>query len=222
MPAPLLDEARRFLAGSLRGKHAANETIHPWRKGWEFAYLHSMRVERIACKLHEDEGSPLATEDLELLRLAAILHDVGRLEDRQNHAQRGARIAAAWLAANPALAGQVRQPAVLLDLIAQHSVKDQPAPNNLHAFLRDADLLDEIGVLSVFMAGNRVNHTSPFFFHDLRERLVQHEIPFCERVYAQLNTPAGREYLRQKQTYIEMTIAQLDIELDGGERYIVG
>ena len=222
MPAPLLDEARKFLAGALRGKHSANETIHPWRKGWEFAYLHSMRVERITCKLHEAEGSPLSAEEFELLRLAAILHDVGRLEDRQNHAQRGARITAAWLEANPALASQVRQPAALLDLIAKHSVKDQPAPDALHAFLRDADLLDEIGILSVFMAGNRVNHTSPFFFHDLRDRLVQNEIPFCERVYHQLNTPAGREYLRQKQAYIEMTIAQLDIELDGGGRYIEG
>jgi hypothetical protein len=101
----------------------------------------------------------------------------------------------------------------LLSLIAHHSEKDIPGPDLLHGILKDTDTLDEIGAVSIWMATNWLDRTSPDFLADLLERLRMVEIPFCERTLSQLNTPAAQGILRQKQQFIQTFIVQLESEL---------
>ena len=93
----LLNEARQFLVEYLRGKQQAYERTHPWRQDWEFAVMHALRVETYVNKILQREPHDLSERDLRLLRLAAILHDIGRMESTDKHASLGAEIVAVWL-----------------------------------------------------------------------------------------------------------------------------
>jgi uncharacterized protein len=213
MRVDILKQARYFLIAFLRSKHNPLVTKHPWRNEWEFAVLHSLRVEAYVQRILEREQHNLDHDDIVLLRLAAILHDIGRFEETDNHAETGAAIVNKWLQTQPALKNEISCVETLLGLIASHSEKEQPEEDYGKAVLKDADILDEIGILSVFMAANWVNHQSPFFFHQLRDRLVEFEIPFCERALAKLNTLGGKAMLNKKRAFIQMLITQLDDEL---------
>lgn len=218
-PAPdIFTAARRCLLACIRGKTAIRETRHPWRKRWEFVYFHSLRVDAICQKLLAVEAPDLPPTEVTALRLAAILHDAGRMDDRENHARLGAQLVGAWLQARPDLAALVSSPERVVELIARHSEKDVPGPDLGCALIKDADALDEIGAFSMLMAANWLDRDSPFFYYELPERLEKYELPFCERTAARLQTGAARAYLASKQRFIESVIAQFALELEGVER----
>ncbi len=209
--SPLLDEARAHLAAALHGKRNPSESQHPWRKEWEFAVLHSLRVESYVVKILARQSHPLSPAEVELLQLAAILHDIARMDQRQGHALAGAALAREWLRAQRSLPEEAQ--ARVVELIAVHSNKQEAEPDFGKAVLKDADTLDEIGAMSIFMSSNWLEHQSPFFFHRLRQRLVEVELPFCERAMGVLHTPGAKEILQEKKAFIGHFIAQLSDEL---------
>jgi uncharacterized protein len=101
----------------------------------------------------------------------------------------------------------------VVELIADHSNKDRNDSDVGNAVLKDADILDEVGAMSIFMAGNWLDTGSPFFFYDLRQRLLEIEIPFCDRQLSRLRTAAAKKLLNDKKTFVESFIAQLGDEL---------
>jgi uncharacterized protein len=214
MSTALLEDARNYLIEFLRGKPNAFETKHLWRKDWEFAVLHSLRVEAYVLKILAAEAQRLSESEVGLLRLAAILHDLGRIEMRAGHAQRGAEIASEWLGEHTAGILTGAEVERVVDLIAVHSNKSEPDPDFSKAVLKDADTLDEIGVMSIFMSANWIEAQSPFFFHHLKQRLIEYELPFCERKMGILNTQGAKEILRAKKAFIEGFIAQMSDELE--------
>jgi uncharacterized protein len=215
MPTQILDEARLFLVNSLRGRSNVIESRHPWRRGWEFAVLHTLRVETYTTRILSRENHPLPAAEVTLLRLAAILHDIARLEKREEHAKLGAEIARKWLLESHLPDNDVKR---VVEMIADHSNKAGPEPDYPKAVLKDADTLDEIGAMSIFMAATWVDMRSPFFFHDLRQRLIDVEIPFCERKLGILNTRGAKEILQEKKAFMENFIAQITDELQADAR----
>jgi uncharacterized protein len=213
MPAPILDEARIFLVNSLRGRRNETESRHPWRRGWEFAVLHSLRVEAYTTRILARDHHSLSKEEITLLRLAAILHDISRLENREEHAKLGAEIAGRWLIESSSTSLFEKDVQRVVEMIADHSNKTGPEPDYSKAVLKDADTLDEIGMMSIFMAANWVEPQSPFFFHNLRQRLVDVEIPYCERKLGILNTKGAKEILQEKKSFLENFISQINDEL---------
>jgi uncharacterized protein len=213
MPTSILDEARAFLVNSLRGRHTEIESRHPWRKGWEFAVLHSLRVESYVTRILARENHSLSEEKVVLLRLAAILHDIGRLEKREEHAMLGAETTKRWLTESSSTHLTENEVERVVEMIADHSNKADPETDYSKAVLKDADTLDEIGMMSIFMAVNWVEKQSPFFFHNLRHRLLEAEIPFCETKLKILNTEGAREILQEKKAFLENFIIQIDDEL---------
>lgn len=216
MPPDILEDARLYVFESLKGRKNISESKHPWRVGWEFAVLHSLRVESYVTKILARESHPLPERERILLRLAAILHDICRLERREDHAQRGAEVAGKWLqgyAGQPLEAAEIDR---VVEWIADHSNKGVREQEFHKAVLKDADTLDEIGLMSVFMAANWVETRSPFFFYDLHQRLIDVELPFCDQKLAILNTRGAREILQEKKAFIESCIAQIadEVELD--------
>jgi HD superfamily phosphodiesterase len=211
MSTNILTDARAYLVNSFKGKQNGFETKHPWRKGWEFAVLHSLRVESYALKILARERRSLSAHEVVLLRLSAILHDLARMEDVENHAKLGAEIAEPWLREHPILtSGDVDR---VLESIADHSNKRSKEQDFCKAVLKDADTLDEIGVMSIFMAGNWLDRGSAFFFYELRQRLVEFEIPFCDKQLSILNTGGARKILNEKKAFIENFVAQLTDEV---------
>jgi hypothetical protein len=213
MSKNILDEARAYLIHSLKGKHNGFETRHPWRKEWEFAVLHSLRVESYVLRILARENHSLSEHEIILLRLAAILHDIARLDKRENHAISGAEIVEKWLQDHAGYNLSSSDTARVIELIADHSNKSVREQDFSKAVLKDADTLDEIGVMSIFMTSNWLEPRSPFFFYDLRQRLIEFELPFCDRKLAVLNTVGAKEILLAKKAFIENFIAQLTDEL---------
>jgi HD superfamily phosphodiesterase len=213
MADSILEEARLFLVDSLRGRPNGVESRHPWRTGWEFAVLHSLRVETYTTRILAQDNHSLSEKEITLLRLAAILHDISRLEKREEHAKLGAETAKRWLSESASTRLPDREVETVVEMIADHSNKAGPEPDYSRAVLKDADTLDEIGMMSVFMAANWVDRQSPFFFYDLRHRLVDAEIPFCEGKLMILNTNGAREILQQRKAFLEKFIAQINDEL---------
>lgn len=213
MPTQILEEARLFLVNSLRDKNNENESRHPWRKDWEFAVLHSLRVETYVTRILKQDQHSLSEEEITLLRLAAILHDINRLGKREEHAKLGAETTQKWL--RESSSAQLLEDDVerVVEMIADHSDKTSPEPDYAKAVLKDADTLDEIGMMSVFMAANWVDPQSPFFFHDVRQRLIDAEIPYCEKKLTILNTKGAREILQERKEFLENFVAQIDDEL---------
>ena len=129
------------------------------------------------------------------------------------HARLGAEIAQKWLIDSSHSALSANDVERVVEMIADHSNKADPEPDISKAILKDADTLDEIGVMSIFMAANWVETNSPFFFHNLRQRLIDVEIPFCERKLAILNTRGAKEILLEKKAFMQTFIAQITDEL---------
>ena len=159
------------------------------------------------------EEHTLSEHEITLLRLAAILHDIARLDHGENHAQLGAEITAKWFERNLDYRLQSAETVQVLEMIADHSRKDVPEQDFSKAVLKDADNLDEIGVMSIFMTSNWLETQSPFFFHKLRQRLIEVELPFCDKKLSILNTAGAKQILREKKSFVESFIVQLTDEL---------
>jgi uncharacterized protein len=89
MSNDILYQAREYLVAFLRGKSNGLETRHPWRREWQHVVLHSLRVESYVVRLLDGEPHSLTEIERRSLRLAAILHDIGRLEKQRIMLQLG-------------------------------------------------------------------------------------------------------------------------------------
>ncbi len=111
--------------------------------GWD----HSQRVHKLCMHIGQVERA-----DLEVLEIAAYLHDVGRpYEDASRggvcHAQKGAEIARELLAEYPV---SDNQKANIIHCIRSHRFRGNLRPETLEAkVLFDADKLDAIGAVGI-------------------------------------------------------------------------
>ena len=101
-----------------------------------------MRVYRWAIKLQSKLGG-----DLDIIVLAALLHDVG-WDDERPHGEVGAEIAVNYL---DSLGVDPQKIAKIGEIIMIHEEKDTDADLSLECrIVMDADLLDEVGAISVW------------------------------------------------------------------------
>lgn len=123
-------EARRL--------HADADSAH--------SFEHVLRVLALAERLGAAEGA-----DLEIVRAAALLHDVARIEAGSRglcHAELGAQRAREILAGRPA-----DRVEAVAQAIASHRFRRKTAPPSLEAMvLYDADKVDAIGAIGVARA----------------------------------------------------------------------
>lgn len=217
MNEEVLNEGKRFLISYLKDKTIDYEVYHPWRKNWEFIVLHSLRVEGYVSKLMSSEEHNLSQDEVLITRLAAILHDIGRIHRREQHALLGRDIVYNWLKENQEINEIIKDSDRLLYLIEKHSDKEDNDQDYCLKILRDADVLDEIGILSIFMTSNRIDRNNPYFFNLLSDRLENIEINYCEKALKLLNTESARLMLEEKRKFITSFIDQLKDELYGTE-----
>jgi uncharacterized protein len=185
---------------------------------------HTERVYRLCLRIGRREGA-----DLGVLKLAALLHDIGReAEDRSHgricHGRSGAAQARDILARLGCDAATVR---AVVHCIASHRFRRGGAPRTLEArVLFDADKLDSIGAVGVGRAflfagevGARlhdkridVRKTKPYTREDTayREYLVK-----LRHVKDRMTTRAGRRLAADRHRYMAGFFARLNKETDG-------
>ncbi|WP_406670122.1 HD domain-containing protein [Methanolobus sp. ZRKC4] len=107
---------------------------------------HIERVENTCVKIHEKEGGNIQT-----LRLAALLHDIGIVKEHQeggNHAEYGAEIAREFLSSEGADSNVINH---VTSCIRTHRFSRGMKAETIEAcILQDADRLDALGAVGIF------------------------------------------------------------------------
>ena len=130
----LIDRTRKFVSEVLKDEPSTHDMSH------------IDRVESVCIKLHEHEGG-----DVKILRLAALLHDVGIVKEHNeggNHAEYSADIAREFLSRAGADDGMVDH---VTSCILTHRFSRGLKAESIEAqILQDADRIDALGAIGIF------------------------------------------------------------------------
>ena len=126
-------------------KNYAQQTLSNHRAS--HAWDHTQRVYRLCLRIGEKEGA-----DLVVLKIAALLHDIGRNHQDENkgqicHAQKGAEISRELLKDYPLPQDKIDN---IIHAIRSHRFRGDCRPESIEAkVLFDADKLDAIGAIGI-------------------------------------------------------------------------
>lgn len=187
-------------------------------------WSHTERVFKVAMKIAEKVGA-----DLEVVGIAALLHDIGREEqDRSKgsicHAESGARLARTLLME---LAIEEEKVCRVLHCIETHRFRGSQRPQSIEAkILFDADKLDSIGAVGIGRAfqfagevGARlhngqidVHQTESYTIEDTAFR--EFSVKLC-RVKDSMLTEEGKKIAEERHRFMEQFFQRLNDEVEG-------
>lgn len=174
---------------------------YPFRSRYE----HTLRVYRWAIKLQAILGG-----DLEVITLAALLHDVGWEEERP-HGEVGAEMAVEYLLSigyeDEVKIGRIGE------IIRLHSYKDTTEPLSLECqIVMDADLLDEVGAISILWDSMATAINDEASYKRAYQRIKNYYRINITKIKRCKTEPAKKEYARRMKL-IETYLDQLEKEL---------
>ena len=211
----VVDEAKSFLISYLRGKENTEDRAYPWKESWEYVVRHSFRVESYAAELITATGG-IPENDALLIRTAAVLHDIGSLDDRKNHAKIGASVVKTWTTNKRSFSDHFDIKA-LAKLIAGHQKKDPKEKDIRMALLCDADLLDGVGAMSIFMMAHKASPSSYDYPKQVMEIMDTEGLDSLKKKRGKLATEAGKAFFDKKAEFVESFYRELKDELKGTE-----
>jgi uncharacterized protein len=185
---------------------------------------HTERVYRLCMHIGQVEKA-----DVEVLAIAAYLHDVGRSSEDESkgttcHATKGAEIATTLLATYP-LSDERKQNVV--HCIASHRFRGNQAPETLEArTLFDADKLDSIGAIGIGRAflfagevGAKLHNseadlrtTRPYTEEDTAYREFKLKL---SRIKDRMLTAEGRRIAEERDAFMERFFERFQQEYEG-------
>jgi uncharacterized protein len=186
---------------------------------------HTERVYRLCMHIGEVEGA-----DLEVLAVAAYLHDIGRpYEDESKgaicHAEKGAEVAKALLDQCPPLSDEKKWN--IVHCIGSHRFRGNHTPETLEAqTLFDADKLDSIGAIGIGRAflfagevGARLHNpeadlrkTRAYTVDDTGYREFRLKL---SKIRERMLTAEGRRMAEKRHAFMEQFFERLHQEYEG-------
>ena len=182
---------------------------------------HVLRVLALAERIGQAEGT-----DMEIVRAAALLHDVARVEEKGTgacHAQAGAQRAREILQGHPP-----EKVEAVAQAIATHRFREKSIPQTLEAqVLYDADKLDAIGAIGVARAYAVSGQTRQRLWGPVPadyqgeaqgtpEHTAIHEFIFkLSRLKEILFTPTAKVIAEERHRYMVGFFARLEREVKG-------
>ena len=173
-----------------------NDMVHRWD--------HVLRVYKLCMKIGEKEGA-----DLEVLKIAALLHDIGVWKDRKNHEKIGAEMAKEILKDY-----DKEKKENVIHCIEVHRFSKGLEPKTIEAkILQDADRLDvlgAIGIARVFAYSGVLNR--PIHIPDEKisnvytgesKTSIGHFYEKILKIKDTLNTETAREIAEHRHEFIE-------------------
>ncbi len=187
-------------------------------------WAHTERVCNLCMHIGRAEGA-----DLEVLRIAAYLHDMGRSHQDETkgdvcHAEKGADMAIRLLAQFPC---SDEQKANIIHCIRTHRFRGQARPESLEArVLFDADKLDAIGAVGIgrtFLFAGEVGaklhnphvdpeDTQPYTEEDTGYREYKLKL---SKIKDGMLTAEGRRMAEGRHAFMEAFFQRLDEECQG-------
>lgn len=187
---------------------------------------HVLRVVHMADRLAKLEGA-----DLEIVRTAALLHDISRIEDSSLSMQADPTTDHAVLAARAVRKILADQPEAFIDAVAHaieaHRFRNDIEPQTLEAkVLFDADKLDSIGAIGVARAFSYAGMLGNPLWGDIPEDYApttkdkghtpRHEFEVkLKRVKDRLYTDSGRKIAEARHAYMVGFFEQMAAEVEG-------
>jgi uncharacterized protein len=207
-----LDDIKAFAKTHLtnaRGSHA-----------WD----HTLRVYNLCMHIGQAEGA-----DLEVLKIAAYLHDVARpLQDKSKgsvcHAEKGAEMARPLLEEYPI---SEERKANVIHCIMSHRFRGNRHPQTLEAkVLFDADKLDSIGAIGIartFQFAGEVGAKlhNPFIDPEETQEYSEEDTGYREfklklsRIKARMLTAEGHKIAGERHSFMEGFFKRFLQELEG-------
>ncbi len=199
-------------------------TLYPAEADSAHDFDHVLRVVAMADRIAQAEGA-----DRDIVRTAALLHDIGLDEGRAGHETAAARRAAEILREQ----GYAEVfCAAVAHAIEAHRFRSGPAPQTLEArVLFDADKLDAIGAIGVARAfafgayrGQKLWSTVPPGYGDQldgvdadpRQHTAVHEFHVkLSKIKDRLFTTAGKRIADERHAFMVKFYEQLDREVTG-------
>jgi len=192
------------------GTHATElNTKFPFRN----RFHHCVRVASLAAEIADLEGA-----DADIAVVSGVFHDCGKAAGR-DHADVGAEICRRYLIENQL---HLRKIDCIIECVRFHSGSTYfggcAYPKDL-AVLRDADRLDEIGVMGITWTLLAVGALEPKSYSDALSRLTSHHAVEDGTLVNQMHTVTGKammlERINRERRFIrefteELRIGQLD------------
>jgi len=211
MEYSIIEEAKDFLLSYIKGKDGNEGKGYPWRTDWKFVVRHSYRVAGYGREIINGEGN-ISQEDNKLIITACILHDIGTFDDRKNHAVVGADIVRDWAAHKSYLEEKI-DTRHLANIIENHTKKTGKEKDKATAILKDADLLDEIGAMSMIMVAYGVPANTGDYYERVWKALSEDEWKFLKKKGQKLHTKTGKTIFKQKLKFLKSVRKQFEYEL---------
>ncbi|KPU63114.1 phosphohydrolase [Thermococcus sp. EP1] len=168
-------------------------------------FSHIKRVFNLCLHLGKEEGA-----DLEVLALAALLHDIARpLEDKgivEDHAKESAKIARRFLSS-------LGYPKIeeVVHAIEAHRFSKPPEPKTIEAkILSDADKLDAIGAIGVarvFMYSGEHGRDIDVSLRHFEEKILK----LRDLMY----TKSAKKLANERHKFVEEFIKRIQKEIEG-------
>jgi uncharacterized protein len=185
---------------------------------------HTQRVFNLCMHIGRVEGA-----NLEVLEIAAYLHDVGRSHEDESrgeacHAEKGAEMARNLLKTYPT---SDEQKANIIHCIRSHRFRGDQQPETLEAkVLFDADKLDAIGAMGIartFLFAGEVGAKlhNPYVEPEDTEPYSEEDTGYREyklklsRIKDRMLTTEGKRMAEERHTFMEMFFSRLTDEHEG-------
>ncbi len=203
-------DVRRFIKdeGSIQLIERTKEFAeHFFEREGTHGFSHVKRVFNLCLHIGKGEGA-----DLEILALAALLHDIARpLESSgkvKDHALEGARIARQYLTS---MGYPAERAEAVAHAIEAHRFSRGPEPRTLEAkILSDADKLDAIGAIGVARV---------FMYSGEHGRNIEDSLAHFEEKILQLRglmyTETAKQLARERHRFTEEFVKRLRREIEG-------
>lgn len=176
----------------------------PVRHYFRNRYSHTLRVLKWAERIHEFEGG-----DLEVIKIASILHDIG-WEDGENHAITSRNIANDYL---KSIQYDVNKLPLILEAIESHNSRMTDKKLHIESFiLMDADILDEVGALSILWDAMAAALEQVASYKKAYERIIEYTNQIKQRVTL-LRTETGLRFYHERIKVIDHFLDNLEYEL---------
>lgn len=169
-------------------------------------FQHTLRVVKWAERLQELEGG-----DLEVIRLAALFHDIGWDRERP-HEEVGAEITHDYLSGHGFSPEKVR---AIVEAVAHHNHRDAPGLFSKETLiLQDADFLDEVGVLTLVWDSLAAAFNPNPSYSAVYQRALG-SLAELKKLRHLVRTPTGQRFYDERVAILEKCLADLEFELRG-------
>lgn len=192
-------------------------------------WTHIERVTALALKIGKKEGA-----NLEVLEIAALLHDIGRKEEMESkgvfcHAEKGAELAKEILKKYDLKDKDVKN---ILHCILTHRYRNNHTPETIEAkVLFDADKLDSIGAIGIardFLFAGYIGHgllytgnekrlakeNKDYAYTDEDSAILEYEIKL-KKIKNKMLTKTGKKFAKERDDFMKAFFKRFWKEVKG-------